>query len=74
MKILIAVDLGECKLDDPAVVVEQYIENDKRIELNANQLFHLKCGEIISFDEAYLTRDRTDDSFYEAEFHGILEK
>ena len=74
MKILIALDLGDCKLDDPRVIVEQYPKDGKRIELSANQLFHLPHGEMISFDEMYLKYDREDESFYEAEFHGILEK
>ena len=74
MKILIALDLGKIKPGTNPIIVGYYDENKIHKELTYEELLVLKHGEIISFDNAYLEYDREDDSFYEAEFHGILEE
>jgi hypothetical protein len=78
MKILIALDIGEIKpiKDDDKVVVGKYSPDYQDVTvgdllgLNGPGLKH---GEVICFDGCYMKHDREDESFYEAEFHGVLE-
>lgn len=78
MKILIALDIGEYRpiKDDNTIIDGAYSQEYKDLTyadllgLNGPGLKH---GEIISFNEYHLTKDSEKDSFYKAEFHGILE-
>jgi hypothetical protein len=79
MKILIALDIGEYTpiKDDNEIAFGIYSPEYKEItfgELLGLNGPGLKHGEIISFDKLYMKNDREDECYFEAEFHGILEK
>lgn len=70
-KLIIAIDIGECKEDDIIVNTPDIDTDDiNYFEYMPMNLRVLKPGIEICFDEAYLRKDKIDDNFFVAEFRG----
>ena len=67
-KLIIAIDIPESKRKDTFPVSIWDGDNIKYIA--ESQMNKIQLGEIVSFDSIFLTTDREDDSFTEAEFRG----
>lgn len=66
-KLIIAIEIPEYKGTEDYVIVAVWGKGVLK-DIKQTQMKEIKVGEIVSFDNSYLTSDREDDSFIEAEF------